>query len=149
MDTLFNLESTINPKGVFIRLLKVKEDIALILVYRESKLKHLLKSHDVRGFLAKYGYTDFRLDYCLDILQKHANDKNFPHEIGVFLGYPLCDIQSFIDNKGKNYKCVGCWKAYFNESEAKKVFALYNKCTKIYCNRAECGYDINRLTVAI
>ena len=27
----------------------------------------------------------------------------FPHEIGVFLGYPLGDVVGFIENRGKNF----------------------------------------------
>lgn len=37
---------------------------------------------------------------------------DFPHEIGVFLGYPLGDVVGFIENRGKNFTCCGCWKSY-------------------------------------
>lgn len=29
--------------------------------------------------------------------------EDFPHEIGLFLGYPVDDVTGFIQNKGRNY----------------------------------------------
>ena len=46
----------------------------------------------------------------------------FPHEIGVFLGYPLEDVKGFIDNKGKNCESCGVWKVYCNREEKDKLF---------------------------
>ena len=37
-------------------------------------------------------------------------EADFPHEIGVFLGYPLTDVVGFIENQGRNFTCCGCWK---------------------------------------
>lgn len=48
--------------------------------------------------------------------------KDFPHEIGLFLGYPLEDVQGFIENRAEGYKCVGCWKVYGDEEYAKQEF---------------------------
>ena len=51
--------------------------------------------------------------------QKRLNTKNFPHEIGVFLGYPLDDVIGFIEHKP--YYLVGDWKVYQNVNEAKET----------------------------
>ena len=56
-----------------------------------------------------------------------AQREDFPHEIGLFLGYPLGDVIGFIKNAGQNCKCVGCWKVYCNECEAIKAFAMIEK----------------------
>ena len=45
-------------------------------------------------------------------------------------------------------KCVGCWKVYENEEAAKKTFAKYKACTRVYCRQLASGIDIERLTVA-
>ena len=71
----------------------------------------------------------------------------FPHEIGLFLGYPIDDVISFIENKGKNFKCCGCWKVYHDEDNAKKTFEKYKKCTNIYCKKYLQGSSLKRLTV--
>ena len=56
--------------------------------------------------------------------------EKFPHEIGLFLDYPLVDVIGFIRNTGKNCKCSGCWKAYGNAKEAEKTFCKYKNAEK-------------------
>ena len=54
----------------------------------------------------------------------------FPHEIGIFLGYPLADVAGFIRNKGRNCKCIGTWKVYGDafekDSKPKPYWALHS-----------------------
>lgn len=57
--------------------------------------------------------------------QKRLNTKNFPHEIGIFLGYPLDDVIGFIEHKP--YYLVGDWKVYQNVNEAKSNLIYLNK----------------------
>ena len=57
----------------------------------------------------------------------------FPHEVGLFLGYPLDDVTGFIEQKGKNYKCCGIWKVYGNPtSRPRMLFRKLKKCSEIY-----------------
>ena len=51
---------------------------------------------------------------------------DFPHEIGIFLGYPLWDVEGFIANKGQNYKLCGYWKVYEDVSGAIDRFREYD-----------------------
>ena len=74
--------------------------------------------------------------------------EKFPHEIGLFLDYPLVDVIGFIRNTGKNCKCSGCWKAYGNAKEAEKTFCRYKKCREIYPRLWENGRSVLQLTVA-
>ena len=48
----------------------------------------------------------------------------FPHEIGLFLGYPFEDVMGFIENKGENYLCSGCWKVYSCEQDARVLLQI-------------------------
>ena len=77
-----------------------------------------------------------------------AQREDFPHEIGLFLGYPLGDVIGFIKNAGQNCKCVGCWKVYCNECEAIKAFARFKKCTSVYVRLWNQGRSVRQLTVA-
>ena len=147
-NTIEAINTLINPKGVHITILKVSDNFALIFVYRSVKLQSLLNNMEIQEFLLDYGYNNFTINGCLETLKHNSNSTCFPHEIGVFLEYPLYDVKSFIAKKGKDYKCLGCWKAYHNKSEAQKTFSLYEKCTRIYCQKVEQGFDINQLTVA-
>ena len=74
--------------------------------------------------------------------------KAFPHEIGVFLGYPIEDVIGFINNKGCNFKCCGYWKVYGDKEKAIKEFARYDKCRMIYTKLWNQGRSILKLTVA-
>ena len=75
-------------------------------------------------------------------------DGAFPHEIGLFLGYPLGDVMGFIENAGRNSKCSGCWKVYCNECEAIKLFARFDKCREVYKRLFKQGKSLLQLTVA-
>jgi hypothetical protein len=49
-----------------------------------------------------------------------------PHEIGVFLGYPLSDVKAFIRNGGKNYLLNGYWKVYSDVWRAVQKFQAFD-----------------------
>lgn len=68
--------------------------------------------------------------------------EEFPHEIGIFLGYPLGDVIGFIKNAGHNCKCTGCWKVYCNECEAVRTFAKYKKCKDVYMRLWQQGRSV-------
>ncbi len=143
------LNAKLNTKGVFVKLLRFKDGRSLYYVYRDSLLKKLLSSSNVRDFLKDYGYENFDTKYCVHTLNNRLEQcDDFPHEIGIFLGYPLEDIKSFICNSGNNALCVGCWKVYHDVDVAQKTFCKYNKCKKIYMQKYACGVDIVKLTVA-
>ena len=108
-----------------------------------------MKQSGVKEFLNEYGYESTDLDYCIERLKSRLKSgETFPHEIGIFLGYPLGDVKGFIENAGKNSKCSGCWKVYCNECEAIKTFEKYEKCKKIYHKLWLQGRSIAKLTVA-
>ncbi len=122
---------------------------ALIYVYRKSHLEADLNRPGVRRFLTKYGYEHMDVEYALGLLKERLKESgSFPHEIGLFLGYPLGDVIGFINNAGKNCKCMGCWKVYCNECEAVKKFAKYRKCRAVYSRLWKNGRTVWQLTVA-
>ena len=50
----------------------------------------------------------------------------FPHEIGLFLGYPVEDVKGFIKNRGKNCLYSGYWKVYGKMAEKAKLFERFD-----------------------
>jgi hypothetical protein len=137
-------------KGVELILLKVEKDYALIYVCRKARLQNDLNKSGVARFLSDYGYENTDVDYAIDKLKARLSVSNeFPHEIGIFLDYPLGDVIGFIKNAGSNSKCTGCWKVYCNECEAVKTFNKFNKCKEVYTRLwSEGKRDILQLTVA-
>lgn len=143
------LDRQLKSKGVRARLLYRKSGgPSLVYLYRERCLCKILQDPQTRRFLARQGYYDFSVSACLDLLEERLALEEFPHEIGVFLDYPLADIQAFILNKGRNCPCTGCWKAYTNIPEAQRKFQQFRKCTHLYCYWVSRGVDVARLTVA-
>ena len=135
--------------GIRFFVLKEDEKSALVYVYRAGALGKILEDARVRSFLKKCGYTDFSAEAVLKKLkERFSHGGDFPHEIGVFLGYPLGDVIGFIQNSGKNCKCTGCWKVYCDECSAKKTFDKFKKCTEVYTRLWSQGRTVLQLTVA-
>ena len=139
------------PKGVSITILRNRNQKALLYVYRPEKLNADLKRRGVPEFLQQYGYKEFTAEYGIEVLKsKFAKSEVFPHEIGLFLGYPLDDVIGFIENAGKNSKCSGCWKVYCNECETMKLFSQFKKCKDVYLRLFLQGKrSVLQLTVAL
>lgn len=102
------------------------------LLYRKDRLEAILLWPQVQQFLAEYGYlaATQSLEEMLERLAQRftAYKKNrisFPHELGIFFGYPLEDVKGFIEHQGKDYLCSGYWKVYHNEQKARHTFWLY------------------------
>lgn len=118
----------------------------LVLLYNEKLLKKSLCDANRRNILMSYGYErEFSLEKDLNRLSKRiAEESEFPHEIGIFLGYPTEDVEGFIANKGDNFKLCGCWKVYGDEEKAKRLFINYDRCRNFLCNKLNEGSDIYR-----
>ncbi len=98
-----------------------------VLFYQEEWLKRLLKRNDVKGFLRSLGYGEYR-NACeaLDVLIARYKEE-CPHEIGVFLGYPLSDVMAFASDKKQSSIGVGYWRVYSNLKRSKQIFKLYDQ----------------------
>ncbi|MBQ3551991.1 MAG: DUF3793 family protein [Clostridia bacterium] len=137
------------PKGIEFFVMRKRDNKALIYVYRRSSLIQDLTSSAIKLFLDERGYKGLDLESALQKLSSRIiEDDNFPHEIGVFLGYPLHDVMGFINSGGRNCKYIGCWKVYGDKCEAVKTFARFNKCKDIYKRLWEQGRSVLQLTVS-
>ena len=143
-------QALLAPRGVELLLLRESGDRALVYVYRPDRLARDLQQPGVAAFLAHYGYTGTTPAACLDVLRrKLAVSSDFPHEIGLFLGYPPVDVEGFIDHGAKDFKCVGDWKVYGDEEQARRTFARYRACTECYHAQWCSGKSVEQLTVAM
>ena len=139
----------LNCRGVFVEVLRTSEYKALVYVYRKKKLEQDLQCEGACALLKDCGYECQETDCCIRQLQERFFEKDgFPHEVGLFLGYPLDDVTGFIEQKGKNYKCCGIWKVYGNEKQTQMLFRKLKKCSEIYRRLWADGRSILQLTVA-
>ena len=149
LNSVRQMNKQLVSKGVRILPLRFTDGKALIYVYRPGKLSTDLSDSKAAAILQQQGYCTGSCEKCIvQLVRKLRREEEFPHEIGLFLGYPPEDVCGFMENKACNCKCVGCWKVYGDEEAAKKKFAQYKKCTSVYCNQWANGTDIERLTVA-
>ena len=140
----------LGEKGITLYILRHCKHGVLIYVCRKSRLEKELSKPEVQRFLSGYGYCGNNIDCAIHRLEERLRaDGSFPHEIGVFLGYPLDDVKGFIENAGKNAKCTGCWKVYHNECEAIRTFQKYKKCRDVYSRLCNKGISVRQLTVAV
>lgn len=143
------MNKRLGPKGLRVLPLRFSDKTALIYLYRPNKLRKDLSNATAAKLLQQHGYNTASCEKCVvHLVRKLRQQEDFPHEIGLFLGYPPEDVWGFIENKACNCKCAGCWKVYGDEAAARKKFAQYKKCTRVYCDQWAKGKDIERLTVA-
>ena len=149
LDSVRQINKRLLGKGLRILPLRFSEKKALIYMYRPKMLSADLSNSAAAEILERCGYNTDSCEKCIvKLVQKLRQQEDFPHEIGLFLGYPPEDVCGFMENKACGCKCVGCWKVYGDEAAAQKKFAQYKKCTRVYCDQWAKGKDIERLTVA-
>lgn len=139
----------LNDKGLHCEVLRLRQTSALIYVYRHQQLEMDLSRLESQQLLLKVGYSSVVLRPCLELLKERlCYQETFPHEIGLFLGYPVEDVVGFIRHQGKNSKHTGYWKVYGDVVESIKLFTKFKKCKHIYKQRFGSGVSIQQLIVA-
>lgn len=140
----------LSPLGLEVQILLERPDSGsvIVYVYRRSHLEQLLADHAYQEFLRDAGYTGTDLDgFLAQLSQRLETQREFPHEIGIFLGYPLRDVIGFIKNRGLNFTCCGFWKSYGDPAEMQVCFDCYRKCIQTYVAMFEQGIPIEQLAV--
>lgn len=135
-------------KGLRMIPVKYTKDHALIYLYRPSFLKRDFANEEVCQILKEKGYSCTNVDLCVAELARHLNeDQDFPHEIGLFLGYPVKDVKGFMKSSAEGVMYTGFWKVYGDKESALKTFDRYKKCTEIYSDAHRKGATLEELAV--
>ncbi len=139
-----------NRKGLHFRILFCCPKRTLLYVYRPVMVESYVRDENIRAFLQQYGYVPgSTLSDMLDHLSvRFAEDGCFPHESGIFLGYPLEDVCGFITHKGNHAKICGDWKVYGDVVNASRTFRKFRCCRKDYMGRFAVGTTLESLIVA-
>lgn len=121
--------------GVIPVILAHMDSRVIILMYDPAALHKLLQDREICDFLKESGYNDLCLEAVLsrlaDLYQQYLDKKSdFPHELGVILGYPLADVYGFMENNGENFLMNGYWKVYKHPERARRLFRQYDECTE-------------------
>ena len=143
------MNALLNGRDLYLKVLSHRKGRAQVYFYRKGKLEQDLQKKGVADFLSRSGYSVCSPEEALRLLGERLDQKgDFPHELGIFLGYPLPDVIGFIEQGGKNCKCCEVWKVYSNENETKALFDRFRKCTEVYRKVFARGRTLAQLTVA-
>ena len=120
----------------------------MIYIYRPGRLQSDLDAEEAKDILLRFGYEESNLDRCICRLADRIYEcDEFPHEVGLFLGYPPEDVKGFIELGGRNSKASGYWKVYGDVDRAQKQFERFSKCTGVYLECLGRGLPITKLAV--
>jgi len=84
-----------------------------VIFYNPISLNETLSDVRILKFLKGYGYPEeYSLDIYLNHLARKMEIEGMPHEIGVFLGYPLKDVLGFLGHPSLKLTKVNGWHVY-------------------------------------
>ena len=119
-------------------------------MYRPGRLKRDLSDRTAERILSERDYPVKQTEKCIvELVRRLNSEEAFPHEIGLFLGYPPEDVDAFIKNGAVGEKCIGMWKVYGDVETAKCKFAQYKKCTRLYCEAFQKYHSFDRLIAGL
>lgn len=135
----------------FKELLKMSPDIGLIEIRKVNKLQQILffnrnvlseklSAHVNQGFMLKMNYPwPFSQKTCLELLVKKIKHLDFPHEIGLFLGYPLKDVLGFMGLARFPYIKTQGWRVYGDERLSDQWFKKYQAARQLIRQKIDIG----------
>ncbi len=133
LASIRELNKKLVKKGIRTVPVRVKNKSALVYLYRPDYLSEDLMQEEAKKLLYERAYPISSADFCVaELAKRFKNREKFPHEVGLFLGYPPEDVKGFIENGAKNAKTVGTWKVYGDSEKARKKFDMFNRCTGQY-----------------
>ncbi|MBQ8094789.1 MAG: DUF3793 family protein [Clostridia bacterium] len=148
LDNMRAVNCQLREKGLRILPLRFKDGRALIYVYRPEMLANDLMSPMAERLLCECGYTCGNPSLCIaQLMRRLRENPDFPHEIGLFLGYPPADVDGFMHRKDE-WKICGLWKVYDDVDAASRQFMRCRRCTQEYVRRFEQGCSLDSLAVA-
>ena len=123
------------------RLKEYRSARFLLLVYSKPQLERRMADPQVQHVLRHFAYPVGQpLDVLLRNLKRRiAMSKDFPHEIGLFLGYPIEDVVGFIRYAGKGCKLSGLWKVYGDAEAASRLFDRLSRVCRAVTRRVDKG----------
>ena len=143
-DVIQTLSRRFAGKGFAFILLREDEERLFVYVCHRARLTKYLFSSDVRAFLARFGYEYGSAEEALEQL-KYRMHGEFPHEIGIFLGYPLEDVKGFIADPTARTKLSGYWKVYADVDNKQKLFERFKRCTACICRKMQAGQSLTQI----
>jgi hypothetical protein len=109
--------------------LKVEEGSSLVLFYNPETLRRTLADKCNSRWLARLGYLpEWTTGEMLEELKRRAATCLIPHEVGVFIGYPLKDVVGFISRiPSTPLHHATHWRVYGRAEESLRRMSIYER----------------------
>ena len=129
------------PRGICFEIVCACRGRYLLMVYHKQALEEHLADRRVRYLLDRFGYPAGQplKALLLELKRRIALSDGFPHEIGLFLGYPVEDVVGFIRHAGRDCKLSGYWKVYGDAEAASRLFDRLSRVCRAVTKRVEQG----------
>lgn len=99
-----------------------------VMFYDPETLSNVLAVDDKKKFLKTMGYDcNLTTREYLEELRSRFTSQEFPHEIGIFLGYPLKDVKGFINDYDSGFSVTqGRWRIFGDAHESLLAMNRYH-----------------------
>ena len=123
--------------------LKKSEKRVLFFVFDRILLESVCSNLRNLAYLESKGYPTWNGFNAIlsELLHRLMFSEDFPHEVGIFLGYPLEDVVGFEADSSK-FKYSGFWKVYGDTEAAERQMRLYKSCTEQCMDFFEDGHSL-------
>ncbi len=108
-----------------------------VLFYNPELLYSTIRQPENLILLNNYGYSSCEaIEEYLKMLKNRfcasgRGDNFFPHEIGIFLGYPLKDVKGFIEKGSMPLTATGRWQVFGTPKESMQLMHAYKKAEEV------------------
>ncbi|MCK4401353.1 DUF3793 family protein [bacterium] len=131
-------EDVISKLGISFRELKDTSRGEQVLFYNDDVLFNRITQPENLIFLKRFEYSFCQgLEDYLEMLKARFNGSSFPHEIGLFLGYPLKDVKGFIEKKSFPLPVKCRWQVFYRPDESMRLMNMYKKAERVFLNFIE------------
>ena len=145
--TVASWNKILHAAGKRIRALRRGEELFLVFVYDQRLLEAALLQQGVSSYLVHKGYdVQGGAEGALQqLFLRLAHGTQFPHEVGVFLGYPLEDVAAYEKHAGAKSKFCGSWAVYGDVAAAQVKMTLYKRCSAFCTALFDGGSDFESI----
>ena len=130
----------LEKSGLVGRELVDRGDSLLLLVYAPELLDALLQRPATRAMLHRAGYTqgENAMAVLAELQERCRAGEGFPHEVGIFLGYPLKDVAAFLGWVVLPLTVQGPWKIYGRPETSLDLAATHQRCREHMVRKLAC-----------
>lgn len=108
--------------------LRVEDDSSLVLFFHRDALRRAVSTPENSATLQRCGYpATVDLKHFLRTLYQRFSVEKFPHEVGVFIGYPAKDVVGFIEKNRPRTPCRCPWTVFGDATESLLLSNLYRQ----------------------